>query len=502
MIQRLLIALTLAFAVPAASWACACSQAPPGTCPHFDPGDVVFLGTVAQVTEVPSADAANQGATATPLLRYHFHVDEKFSGSEDAEIDVYSGGDDGDCAFRFKKGERYVVFTQQETEGRLFATLCNGTRTAGDARALIPQLRSLRDGQRVASVFGVLRRADPPTLAPPDDPEDPLPNIALRVRSRDDRFTATTGPNGVYSIYDVRAGEYTFSADLPPGVELTHRGSARALESFKIPAGACYEFNVDALPTGHIEGSVIGPDGKPLNLASLELYRAGSYDGSRSGLWTFQGSKGTFDFDHIGPGEYIVVYNRPNRMDPNNPFPRSFYPGVSDASEAKPIEVKEGELVKVIFPLQNPFPTRVLRVHLKWAEGKPPGSVYVMAKADKGENPAAKLVSDGVYEFTLLQAAHYTLSAWEQVLPPRPAVARAARLAAERKARLERGSAAATRNGAGAASVTGAAGPGGETTPAGCAMPSRLDSDSLFVDGADASASDITLTFPAPACTP
>lgn len=488
MIRKLLVISLFALAAPAASSACACSQAPPGTCPHFESGDVVFLGTVAQVTEVPSApaDAANQGATATPLLRYHFRVDEKFSGSEGAETDVYSGGDDGDCAFRFKKGESYVVFTQQGTEGRLFATLCNGTRAAVDARALIPQLRSLRDGQRVASVFGVLRRADPPTLAPPDDPDDPLPNIALRVRSRDDRFTATTGPNGVYSIYDVRAGEYTFSAELPPGVELTHRGSARALESFKIPAGACYEFNVDALPTGHIEGSVIGPDGKPLNLASLELYRAGSYDGSRSGLWTFQGSKGIFDFDHIGPGEYIIVYNRPNRMDPNNPFPRSFYPGVSDASEAKSIEVKEGELVKVNFQLQNPFPTRVLRVHLKWAEGKPPGSVYVMAKADKGENPAARLVGDGVYEFTLLQAAHYTLSAWEQVLPPRPGPARAARREAERKARLERGSAAPN--------------PGDTANPSGCAMPSRLDSDSLFVDGADAS--DITLTFPAPACAP
>jgi hypothetical protein len=487
MIRRLFVIVTLAFAAPAASWACACSQAPPGTCPHFASGDVVFLGTVTQVTEVPpsSPDSPNQSATATPVLRYRFHVDEKFSGSEGAQIDVYSGGDDGDCAFRFKKGERYVVFTQEETEGRLFATICNGTRAAVDARALIPQLRSLRDGLRVASVFGVLRRSDPPTLAPPDDPADPLPNVPLRLRSRYDRFTATTGPDGVYSIYDVRAGEYKFTADLPKGVELTHRGKARELETFEIPDGACYEFNVDALPTGHIEGSVVGPDGKPLNLASLELYRAGTYDGSRSGLWTFQGAKGTFDFDHIGPGQYIIVYNRPNRMDPNNPFPRSFYPGVAEPSRAKPIEIKEGEAVNVKFQLQNPYPTRVLRVHLKWNNGKPPGSVYVMAKADKGENPAARLVGDGVYEFTLLQSAHYTLSAWEQLLPPRPGAARARREAA-RKASRERSAVA------GAASAGDASGD--------CAMPARIDSDSLFVDGADAS--DITLTFSSPTCLP
>jgi hypothetical protein len=465
MVRQLLMVPFLALFAPAASWACACSQAAPGTCPHFDSGDVVFLGTVTQVTEVPPdpADRGNQSATATPVLRYHFRIDEKFSGPEAQEIDVYSGGDDGDCGFRFKKGQRYVVFTQEETEGHLFATLCNGTRSADDARALIPQLRALRDGQHVASVFGVLRRADPPTLAPPDDPADPLPNVPLRLRSRYDRFTATTGPNGVYSIYDVRAGEYKFTADLPRGVELTHRGAASGLASFKIPNNACYEFNVDALPTGHIEGSITGPDGKPLRLASLELFRLGTYDGSRSGLWTFQGAQGTFDFDHIGPGEYLIVYNRSNRIDPNSPFPRSFYPGVADVTDAKPIEVTEGQLVKLKFELQNPYPTRVLRVHLKWNDGKPPGSVFVMAKADKGDNPAAKIVGDGVYEFTLLDSAHYTLSAWEQVLPPRAGAAR-------RKAN--------------------------------CLSPARIDSDSLFIDGADTSTSDITLTFSGPECQP
>ena len=67
------------------------------------------------------------------------------------------------AAIRFKKGEKYIVFTQQEVEGRLFATICNGTRPQPRGRALIPQLRAMRNGQQVASVFGVLRRADPPS---------------------------------------------------------------------------------------------------------------------------------------------------------------------------------------------------------------------------------------------------------------------------------------------------------------------------------------------------
>jgi hypothetical protein len=465
MFRRTLIVVLLALLAPAASWACACSEETPGTCPHFEAGDVVFLGTVTQVTEVPTnaAEAAAQSSTATPILRYQFHIDEKFAQADTDQIDIYSGGDDGDCAFRFKQGDQYVVFAQRESQGRLFATQCNGTRPAAQAIALIPQLRAIRDGEHVASVFGVLRRADPPTLALPNDPDEPLVDVPITLRSRYDRFTTTTGADGVYSVYDVHAGEYQITAALPNGTVLTHRGTVSGLASFKIPAGACYEFNVDALPTGSIEGTVLGPDGKPLPLASLELYRAGSYRPDRSGLWTFQGSTGSFLFDHIGPGKYVIVYNRPNRIDPNAPFPRTFYPGTESASEAKPIDItKDGQVVKVKFKLEDGRPTRILRVHLEWKDGKPPGSVFVMAKADRGDNPAANLVADGVYEFTLLKSAHYTISALEELDPA------AARFIARGRAN--------------------------------CMVPARINSDSLAVSGADTSTSDVTLTFSGPEC--
>lgn len=465
MFRRTLILVLFAFIAPAASWACACSEAPPGTCPHFDAGDVVFLGTVTQVTEVPTSgkETTGESATATPILRYHFRIDEKFGRVDNDEIDIYSGGDDGDCAFRFSKGEQYVVFAQRESQDRLFATQCNGTRPAGQAIALIPQLRAIRDGAHVASVFGVLRRADPPTLALPDDPDEPLVDVPITLRSRYDRFTTTTGANGVYSIYDVHAGEYDITAALPSGTVLTHRGTVSGLASFKIPAGACYEFNVDALPTGQIEGTVFGPDGKPLPLASLELYRAGSYKSDRSGLWTFQGSTGSFLFDHIGPGKYVIVYNRANRVDPNAPFPRTFYPGTPNVADAQPIDItKDGQVVSVKFKLGGEYPTRLLRVHLEWKDGKPPGSVFVMAKADHGDNPAANPVAGGIYEFRLLGSAHYTISAWEELDHA------AVRMIARGRAN--------------------------------CSIPARINSNSLLVNGADASASDVTLTFPGADC--
>jgi hypothetical protein len=480
MIRLTLLGFCVFFlSAPMVAVACTCSNAPPGKCPGLQSDDVVFLGTVGEIENLgvpppPAADApAPASANPTVVARYHFRINERFAGPDTQEIDVFSGGDDGDCAFRFKKGEQYIVFTNKAEDGRLFVTICSGTRPSSEGRALLPQLRAMRNGQRVASVFGVLRRSDPPLLAPTDDPDDPLPRIKLKLRSKDDRFATSTGPDGVYTFFDVHAGEYIYTADLPARFEFSQKTLHGGLPPFRIPNGACYEYNVNALPTGKIRGSVVGPDNKPLAIASVELYRADRYQDTEPGLWGFQGSKGIFEFDHIGPGEYILVFNRLNRMDPNSPFPRSFYPGTPDRSEARLIKLKDGQqLLKADLRVRDGYPTRPLRVELKWPAGRPPGEVTVMAKAEQGENPAAQKVGEGVYEFTLLESAHYTLSAWEDLDPQHgPSHHRA-------------------RN-----RTAGADGADEE-----CAAPARIDAGPIIVAGSDPDAKEVTLVFAAADC--
>jgi len=481
--RSLLACLLLIPAISITTRGCTCSDAPPGKCPGLQADDMVFLGTVTAVEDIAYAapkppDAADQAPDASTkpappvdivaarLTRYHFRIDERFAPAAatalSEEIDVFSGGEDGDCGYRFKAGQQYVVFTHQGNDNRLFATICSGTRPASDAKALIPQLRAMRNGQRVASVFGVLRRSEPPFLALPDDPDEPLPNISLRLRSHDDRFETSSNAEGVYSFYDVHAGEYNFTARLPVRMELTHRSQTGGLAQFKIPNGACYEFDVNALPTGHIRGTVLGPDGKPLPIASVELYRAGTYDDSRPGLWGFQGAEGVFDLDHVGAGEYVLVFNRANRTDPNSPFPRAFYPGVGDLSDAQTIRLKDGQqLLKVNMQVKDGYPTHLLRVQVKWQGARPPGSVTVLAKADIGENPSAQKLGDGLYQFTLLESANYTVSAWEDLTPRRATPGR-------RKAD--------------------------------CPPPARIEAEPVAVAGADKNTKAITLTLVNPVC--
>ena len=476
---RFSIAIFLAAAFPSLVNACACSSAIPGQCPGLQPTDVVFLGTVTDAQLMPpqpgefappssgttgqnSSQSAETAALTSeaPTVRYHFHIDERFAGADQAELDVFSGGDDGDCGYKFEKGKQYVVYTHEGTDTHLYATICDGTRPANDAVALIPQLRAMRDHHRVASVFGMLRRTDPPFLASPGDPTDPVPIISLKLRSKIDRFQTNTDGNGAFSFYDVHAGTYNFTANLPPGTELTQKAQAAPLSAFAIPDDACYEYDVYALPTGKILGNVLGPDGKPLPIASLELYRVGAYSDSRPGYWSFQGATGGFEFDHVGPGRYVLVYNRPNRRNPNSPFERTFYPGVSSVDQAKPIVLKkDGQILqKIALKVTKGYPARQLRVRVKWTGVPPPGTLTVAVKADKYENPSANKVADDLFTFTLFKDVNYTVTAWEDLTPQRA-----------------RGKNA-------------------------CAMPARIQAEDVIVGGNDPATKEITLTFPKLAC--
>ncbi len=481
--RPLLACLLLIPVVSVSSRACTCSEEPPGKCPGLQADDVVFLGTVAAIEDAayvapkpvdPAGGAGEASAkpsapvdlVAARLTRYHFRIDERFAPAAASalgeEIDVFSGGEDGDCGYRFRVGEQYVVYTHAGTDGRLYATICSGTRPSSEAKALVPQLRAMRDGRRIASVFGVLRKSEPPFLALPDDPDEPLGNISLRLRSHDDRFETSSNADGVYSFYDVHAGEYSFTARLPVRMELTHRAKTGGLAEFRIPNGACYEFDVNALPTGHIRGSVLGPHGKPLPVASVELYRAGTYSDKRPGLWGFQGAQGAFDLDHVGAGEYILVFNRENRNDPNAPYPRTFYPGVRTLDEAQTIKVNDGQqLMKVNMTVKDGYPTHLLRVQVKWQGARPSGSVTVVATADDGQNPSAEKVGDDLYQFPLLETTNYKLSAWEDLIPRRGVAGRRA---------------------------------------LSCALPARIDAEPVTIAGTDTEAKAVTLTLAIPSC--
>jgi len=155
---------------------------------------------------------------------------------------------------------------------------------------------------------------------------------------------------------DLLPGTYSVSAELLPNLVLAPFIGSRPMPPIVVSALACGEYTLTALPTAQISGQVVGPDGKGVsgwNATDIQLFRADRYkENARTwedrGWWEFPKEEGNFAFNHVAPGDYIVVYNYNNRVDSGRPYPRTFYPSSTDLDHAKRIHVNEGEKVSNI----------------------------------------------------------------------------------------------------------------------------------------------------------
>jgi hypothetical protein len=392
--------------------ACSCGQPAPGKCASLKEEGDIFVGTVVAIENPPNDDPTARDP-GTGVSRYHFRIDEKFTDVPGAEVDVYSGRGGADCSFHFKQGEQYFVTPYSGEDGRLSATICSQTERARYAQARISELRARRDGGQIASLYGRLLRSQQPYSSVWDDNfEKPLTKSVVYLRSSERSLSAQTDDDGVFRFYGVPAGKYTVTADLPSDLEIAQQILSEPEAPIELPDSACYEHDVYALPTGKIIGRVLGPEGKPLRSGSVELFRADRYKENERGWWEFQGDEGHFTFDHLSSGDYIIVFNQNNTIDTDAPFPRTFYPGVTDFKLARSIRLQAGQKVlDADFPVSGGRPTRELTVHVKAKSGELEDQVFVFARSSEGSDPFA--TQSGAHEFrlNLLRGVPYAIYA-------------------------------------------------------------------------------------------
>ena len=349
--MRFLVVLLVGLTTSGGVSACSCvtvGNPDPTPCARISPTEVIFVGTVLDI-ENPPYEVSSENPEA-PLSRYRFRVDESISGLRAGqEIDIYSGRGGADCSYHFAKGQQYLVFPYRgPANDRLFATICSDTRPINEAQAMLPQLRAARDSDRVASIYGLLQISQQPYLSVTDGPSpEPLRDTQIELWDGDHVFESNTNSEGMFAIYSVPPGVYHLRATLPPNVEFARPIVNDPPAPITLVAGACSEYNVTALPTSRIRGRVIGPNGAPLRSAEVELFRPDKYQPSPLLMsWQeLQAEKGFFEFLHVSPGDYILVYNNSEERETNRSGRRCFYPGVSDVARAGRIHIEAGQQV-------------------------------------------------------------------------------------------------------------------------------------------------------------
>ena len=372
----------------------------PGPSSLVKDSQTVFVGTVTD---------ENNGT-------YRFHITEAFKGvtGDTFEVEPVPGMGFAD----FETGKQYLVFAYTLTleDGTKYhlARGCGLTRELNYAQAALEQVRAEKNGERVASVYGMLMRTFPETLRWDGSYERGLPGVAVRLQSGSKSYESKTDEYGVYEFKRLPPGTYQVSADLPPNLTLSDRILDKPPSSFELPRNSSFEYDLDALPTGRIRGRVVGPDGKPLAITSVELYGADLFALNRQGAFASQIEGKPFDFFHLPPGDYFLVFNRQNFTSPDAPFHRTFYLDAADVQGATPIHVADGQQISdADIHVQDPIPTRTVSIQLHW-NGRTPAEYYppqVTAAASELQDPIALKVGPDTYSVNLFLTVRYSLRA-------------------------------------------------------------------------------------------
>jgi hypothetical protein len=375
------------------------------TCFLTKSAPIVFLGTIESI----GVDG---------LL--HFRVEERFAGGKRGgtvailPVTPVEGSTGYDASTT-----RYLVFAQTVR----FEDGSEHAYVGGCGRQMIPfrwagpdleQLRREKAGRRVASAFGTLIRTgyEGSIFLEPQD-TDVLPNVVLRFQSDRATVTTKTRPDGTFVVDRLPKGTYRIAADLPGGLKLGETILDEPLEAIDVDSDTCYALVLTAVPTTKISGRVIGPDGVPRDELSVNLFRAGD---PSHGMTKWQGVGKAFEFTMIPPGDYVLAFGngKPHPLNPDHPFPDTFYPSAPDFATATVIHVAPGqEIVNADIHLPPGRPTRRLEVVLNW-NGLRLADTYgpsIFATTYETRAPSARRVTDDTYTVTLLSDATYRIRA-------------------------------------------------------------------------------------------
>ena len=233
------------------------------------------------------------------------------------------------------------------------------------------------------------------------DTGSPIRRAQINVNSREAQFnrSVTTDSEGRYELSSLPAGRYRLFVNKAGYVTLEY-GQARPFEAGK-PLDIADAQALDkidfSLPRGSaITGRITDEFGDPITDVQVEALRYQFVNGERqlvnAGRSAQTDDLGGYRIFGLMPGDYIVRASmRPNM--PGAPraadvepigYPGTYYPGVSDISQAQTVTAVLGqELSSIAFAL---VPARLSRISgtVMGSDGRPLAGAMVMLRARNG----------------------------------------------------------------------------------------------------------------------
>lgn len=251
-------------------------------------------------------------------------------------------------------------------------------------------------------------------------------------------YEVKTDKNGVYEIYDLPEGIYTFEAEIAKGWKLSRYSpnrvsvdypewekleksgkiksfaegkpleetikSQKCLGTYLFPnRHADFNFNFDI--DNAIKGRIFAPNGEPIKDVEVSLIPIGGKKAQYIFINDYSNEKGEFIIDKIPVGEYILAVNEDNKVSFKTPFRRFYYPVATETERATIFSIKEGQQIEGIeirIPKLEEIVTAKGRI--LYSNGLPVADERVYFTSETSSNPnniEAFTITDSEGRFTL-----------------------------------------------------------------------------------------------------
>jgi hypothetical protein len=345
---------------------CTCSETFTPPCAAFQRADLVFVGTVDRVTEPTTTGDVVFHVSA------HFVVERVYKGKpvKEVSLDVAVS----ECTPKLEVNEKYFVYAHNGPSGKMEIGRCSRTKPIDAADPDLSYVKSLADPQNQVFVMGSVLAL----------PENDLKETKVIVSGEGGQVETALTNNLFFKVKVAGSGRYSVRLVFPFEVYVSASSDTKIVD----PEGTTVEYFVNLREgecdyrevlikkggSATVSGVALDGNGLPVPGLLLQL-QPYNQDGNFSDLTqklARADEQGRYTFTNVAGGRYVLGVNLEGTPALSTPYPKTFFPGVSDFHQATVLEIKKGQQLS-IGPFQIPpkLAKRKITGRLIWGDGKP-----------------------------------------------------------------------------------------------------------------------------------
>lgn len=369
----LLVGCLIAFGHTSEILGCSCVREKP-VCESVGSMRAIFVGKVVGAKQQNEDDGQSYD-----VGEIYFEVIEAFAGvNAKAQVTIRSGTGGADCGYWFTRGETYLIYAYGDDSSNLSTNICTRTRPLSQAGEDLEILRNLPPSGSGVRIFGEVSEVVKDPFKDGSRQYKPLQGVKLTVQQLGGakrRRVVATDSEGKYELNGLPAGKY----QITPTIPRTSKISEYSLQGFEVRDRGCRERDFVVENNSRITGRLIDADKKPLKQMKVELLPAyGKQPTHPLDETTWTDEDGTFDFEEVPTGSYILAVNFLSSPDEDAPFPVTFYPTTSKRDAALIIEIRAGKSIENLeFQMPERLATRIVEGFIIWPDGSPAADAEV-----------------------------------------------------------------------------------------------------------------------------